>query len=208
MQPCSSAVMVLRPPPQTTCEQRRVVVSWKNYSCEQAAGWPEPEGQSPSRWDVTDLHITTVWETVRKCQALFVTQHFHFTHKWPPGKAGARDVSPVWPLSWTLPLYQRSPGSPRGLHQVLREKHSVREPLFRKVTLISGTHDREMANVSDKTELCPGSWGSNKTVRSVPHPRQPQGPVLPGGLALTWPWTTGQVTHVWIRQTVQTILIV
>lgn len=103
MQPCRSAVMVLRPPPQTTCEQRKVVVSWKNYSCEQAAGWPEPEGQSPSCWDVTDLHITTVWETVRKCQALFVTQHFHFPHKWPPGKTGARDVSPVWPLPWTLP---------------------------------------------------------------------------------------------------------
>lgn len=140
MQPCSSAVMVLRPPPQTTCEQRRMVVSWKNYSCEQAAGWPEPEGQSPSRWDVTDLHITTMWETVRKCQALFVTQHLHFPHKRPPEKTGARDVSPVWPLPWTLPLYQRSPGSPRGLHQVLREKHGVREPLFRKVTLFHQRH--------------------------------------------------------------------
>ena len=62
MQPPSSAVMVLKPPPQTTREQRRVVVSWKNYSHEQPAGWPEPEGQSPSRWDVTDLHIATMWE--------------------------------------------------------------------------------------------------------------------------------------------------
>ena len=139
--------------------------------------------------------------TVRKCQALFVTQRFHFPHKWPPEKAGAGDVSPVWPLPWT-PTSINAAQARRGDSTKSWRRSAVSGHLYlgRWQTFISGTHDRETANVRHKTELCPASWGGNKTGGFCSSPASTQGLVLRGSLALTCPWTTGQVTHVWISE--------
>lgn len=103
------------------------------------------------------------------------------------------------------PPYQHSPGLPRGLYQVMKEKRGVRESLFRKVTHFL-IERQQTYDTRQSSALGPGA--ATRRGCSDPQPRQPQGLVLPGGLALTWPWTTGQVTHVWIRQNVQTILTV
>lgn len=172
---------------------------------EQAAGWPGPEGQSPSRWDVTDLHITTTWEqwgSVRPFLWLSVsTLHTSgLLRRQALGTSHQCDLSHGPP-----PPYQHSPDLPRGLHQVMKEKHGVRESLFRKVTHFS-TERQQMYNTRQSS--APGPGAATRQGCSDPQPRQPQSLVLPGSLALTWPWTTGQVTHVWIRQNVQTILTV